>query len=590
MSFDSFTLHLLVSELRDAILDGRIRHVAQTNSFEIILRISTEHGSRNLLISAHPTHARTHLVKQVPKTEERFHFADFLMRHIMRGTITSIEQIGLDRILQIQISPIQSVIEVESKLLIAEFMGKHSNIILVNESTGKILESIKHIDESMSRYRQVLPGLEYMLPPQQQKLDPFSLGKSQFLSLFEDNTKKQTWRVLLTNIDGMSPMIAKEIVARAGVDDTPEALWEAFKEVLDVFKSPRPPLIKGEQIGAHSPQVHVSATDETDVIAASALPLMQFPEMKRLPFESMSEALEYFYQCVILKENIAIQRNALTQTLNKKRAAAENKLTALSEDLHTAENADDIRIKGELIISNLHKIKRGQTEVEVENYYDPNLTKLAIELDPRLSPSDNAQRYFKRYSKAKRSKAVISNLIAENQALLEVIEHYTAELERAKNLPQLLAIRSELVERGWSYSNEKKKRKKKEGDATFRNYLSSDGYQIYVGRNSKENDLLITRIAKKDDMWLHAKHIFGSHVIIRNPEKKPGIPMPTLLEAAQIAAYFSKASKSSHVPVDYTWAKFVVKPKGSKPGFVTYTREKTLYVEPRKPTNLRFYT
>ncbi|MBM3238790.1 fibronectin/fibrinogen-binding protein [Candidatus Poribacteria bacterium] len=581
MSFDSFTLHILVSELRDAILGGRIRHVAQTHSFEIILRIATESGNRDLLISAHPTHARTHFVKQTPKTKERFHFADFLMQHIMRGTITRIEQLGLDRILRIQITPTESVLDVAPKLLIAEFMGKHSNIILVNESTGKILESIKHIDESVSRYRQVLPGLEYVLPPQQQKLDPFSLEKSKFMSLFEDNPKQQTWRVLLNNIDGMSPMIAKEIVARAEVDEKPTALWDAFKEVLDAFKSPRPPLLKGDS--AHSPQARVSTTDETDVVVASALPLIQFPDTKRLYFESMSEALEYFYQCVILKENITAQVNALTQVLNKKRETVENKLTALSEDLRTAENADDIRIKGELIISNLHKIKRGQTEVEVENYYDPNLSKFVIELNPRLTPSDNAQRYFKQYSKAKRSKAVISNLIAENQALLDVIEHYTTELEKAKELEQLLAIRSELAEKGWIASTEKKKQKKQEGDATFRNYLSSDGYRLYVGRNSKENDMLITRIAKKDDMWLHAKHITGSHVIIRNPEKKPGIPMPTLLEAAQIAAYFSKASKSSHVPVDYTWAKFVIKPKGSKPGFVTYTREKTLYVEPKKP-------
>ncbi|MBC8233879.1 NFACT family protein [bacterium] len=573
MSFDSFTLHILVSELRDALLGGRIRHIAQTHSFEIILRISNESGNRDLLISAHPTHARVHLTKQISKTKERFHFADFLMQHIMRGTITRIEQIGLDRILKISISPISSVIEVEPKLLIAEFMGKHSNIILVNENTGKILESIKHIDESMSRYREVLPGLEYVLPPQQQKLDPFSLEQSKFMSLFEDNSKQQTWRVLLNNIDGIGPMIAKEIVTRAAVDETPTALWDAFKEVLEAF-----------QPGAYSPQVHVSATDETDVVAASALPLMQFRETKRLPFESMSEALEHFYQCATIRENIATQINALTQALNKKREAAESKLALLSEDLRTAENADDIRIKGELIISNLHRIKRGQTEVEVENYYDPNLSKFVIDLNPRLTPSNNAQRYFKQYSKAKRSKSVISNLIAENEALLDLIEHYTAELKKAKELKQLLAIRSELAEKGWiSSPNEKKKRKKKEKDTTFRSYTSSDGFQLYVGRNSKENDMLITRVAKKDDMWLHAKHIFGSHVIIRNPEKKPGIPMPTLLEAAQIAAYFSKAGKSSHVPVDYTWAKFVVKPKGSKPGFVTYTREKTLYVEPQKP-------
>lgn len=569
MSFDSLTLRILTSEFRDAILGGRIRHVAQENPHEIILKISTEKDNYNLLISAHPTHARAHLIKLMPKTKKRFHFADFLMQHLMRWKITRIEQITMDRILQIHFSPIKGILDSAPKLLIAEFMGKHSNIILVDESTGKILESIKHIDEEMSRYREVLPGIKYVLPPQQEKLNPFNLEKPTFMSLFED-TKQQTWRVLLNNIDGMSPMLAKEIVARAERDNSQDALWDAFQEVFDVF-----------QDNKHSPQVHVSAEDDTDVIDAAALPLVQFPEAKRLRFDNMNAALEYYYEFITLKEEMVTQRNAMNQVLNKRRAALENKLMALLADSENAENADDFRISGELLLANLHKTQRGQTVLEVENYYDPEQSKFAIELDPRFTPSENAQRYFKQYKKAKRGMNIIRNLISENEALLDIIKYYVAEVEHAESLERLLAIRAELVEKGWISDTGKKAKKQKEG--VFRRYISSNDYHIYVGRNSKENDLLITRIARKDDMWMHAKHIAGSHVIIRNPEKRTGIPMPTLLEAAKIAAHFSKASKSSNVPVDYTWAKFVIKPKGSKPGFVTYTREKTLYVEPEKP-------
>ncbi len=448
-------------------------------------------------------------------------------------------------------------------------MVTYTNITLADDVPGKILESIKHIDEEMSRYREVLPGLEYVLPPQQEKLNPFNLEKSTFMSLFED-TKQQTWRVLLNNIDGMSPILAKEIVARAERNNSQDALWDAFQEVFDVF-----------QDNKHSPQVHVSAEDDTDVIDAAALPLVQFPEAKRLRFDSMNAALEYYYEFITLKEEIVVQRNAMNQVLNKKQVALENKLMALLEDSENAENADDFRISGELLLANLHKTQRGQTVLEVENYYDPEQSKFAIELDPRFTPSENAQRYFKQYKKSKRGMNVIRNLISENEALLDIIKYYVAEVEHAESLKRLLVIRAELVEKGWISDTRKKAKKQKEG--VFRRYISSNDYHIYVGRNSKENDLLITRIARKDDMWMHAKHIAGSHVIIRNPEKRTGIPMPTLLEAAKIAAHFSKASKSSNVPVDYTWVKFVIKPKGAKPGFVTYTREKTLYVEPEKP-------
>jgi len=576
MYFDSLTLRTIVSELRNTILGGTIRHVFQSRPDEIVFKISGTDGNQNLLLSSHSMHARAHLVKRTPKAKERFHFASFLMQHIARGTVKNIEQVGFDRILKIYISPPESLVDISPKVLIAEFMGKHSNIIFVDENSGKILESIKRIDKTMSRFRQVLPGLEYVLPPQREKLKPFGLDYSTFSSALEGDAKKQTWRALLNNIDGMSPALAKEIVARAETEvessgtlqsQNLEVIWEAFKEVIEPFQN-----------DSLSPQVFASPEDETDVLAVAALPLVQFAGSQRLPFSSMSEALECFYDCITLKEETTSQINALKQALKKKREAGENKLVALSEDLATAENAEDFRIEGELLTANLFRLRRGQSEIEVENYYDENMGKIVIKLDPSLSPSDNAQRYFRRYTKAKKSLTVIKNLIAENQSLLDVVAHYESQVEQAGGLERLLKIRKELVEKGWI--SEVGKKRKKERKEDFRIFTSSDGFKIYVGRNNRENELLIKHVAKKDDMWLHAKQIAGSHVIIRNPERKPGIPMPTLMEAAKLAARFSKAGKSSHVLVDYTWAKYVVKPKGTDLGFVTYTREKTLFVDP----------
>ena len=569
MYFDSLTLRAVVSKLRNTILSGRVRHVFQNRPDEIVLKIAGAGGNQNLLLSSHSQHARAHLLKGVPKAKGRFHFASFLMQHIARGTVKHIEQLGFDRILKIYISPPESLTDISPKVIIAEFMGKHSNIILVDENSGRILESIKHIDETMSRFRQVLPGLEYVLPPQREKLNPFNLDYPTFSAALEGDTNKQMWRALLNKIDGMSPVLAKEIIARAETEGKGdfEAIWEAFKEVVEPFQN-----------DILSPQVFVSPADKTDVLAVAALPLVQFSDSQRLPFNSMSEALEYFYGSITRKEETASQINALKQTLKKKREAVENKLVALSEDLAVAENSAGFRIKGELLTANLYRLQRGQTEIEVENYYDENMGKIVIELNPSLSPSDNAQQYFRRYTKAKKGLTVIKNLLAENQSLSDVVSYYESQVEQAGGLEGLLKIRKELVEKGWIAETGKKRKQERKED--FRIFTSSDGFHIYIGRNNKENELLIKHVAKKDDMWLHAKQIPGSHVIIRNPERKPGIPMPTLLEAAKLAARFSKAGKSSHVLVDYTWAKYVIKPKGTKPGFVTYTREKTLFVDP----------
>ena len=585
MSFDSLALHLVTDEFRHTILNGTIRHIEQLNSHSIVLKISQSTTSYFLLISTHSVHARAHLVEHPPKGQSRSHFADFLMKHVMRGKLTAVEQVGLDRILKLTIAPTSDVLETSPKSIIAEFMGKHSNIILVDEASGNILESIKHIDETMSRYREVLPGLTYTPPPQQDKWHPLKLDRGTFVSLVEN--REVGWRFLFNQIDGLSPTLAKEIIARASDCLTPANLWEAYQQVVGYFQSSRsrPQVLieaddSGKQLqseeGANS---HAYLKDGDKVVAVSALKLAQFPNTESRFFETMSEALSAYYDAVTRGEAMQSERNTLRQVLGKMSAALDRKQVSLRQDLANAEQAEDYRIKGELLTANLHHVERGQTAIEVQNYYSPDLSILPIELDPQLSPSENAQQYFKRYTKAKRGVSVIYQLIADNEAEQEVLSAYASEVEAAKGLKELRSIQSEFVKKGW-IKETKRQSKQSESAGAFRKYTSPDGFQIYVGRNSKENDLLLRRIASSRDMWLHAKQIHGSHVIIRNPENKPGIPMPTLLKAAQIAAFFSKAQHSSYVPVDYTWFRYVVKPKGTAPGFVNYTHEKTLHVEP----------
>jgi predicted ribosome quality control (RQC) complex YloA/Tae2 family protein len=598
MSFDSLALHLVVHELHDTILNGQIRHVEQLDRQSITLKVSQKAETYRLLISAHPVQARTHLIERPLKGQEESHFANFLMKHITRGRIAAIEQIGWDRVLKITIELKTDVIESSPRSIIAEFMGKHSNIILIDEATGKILESIKHIDGTLSRYREILPGLHYTPPPRQEKLHPLTLNYEIVASLIE-NQKELNWRFLFNGIDGLSPTLAKEIIVRAGDSPTPNQLWEAYQQIIVPFNPvhSQPQVLIANSLCATSSDQDSSPADavmsepgatlgllndNNELVAVSALQLRQFPHTESIPFETMSEALSAYYDTIARVEAIKLERHTLNQVLDRLSVAIDRKLILLHKDLADSEKADDYRIKGELLTANLHCLKRGQTCVEVQNYYSPKLSPLKIELNPQRSPSENVQQYFKRYTKAKRGLSVINQLIADNKAEQEVLRAYALEVEKASTLEELLAIRSEFAKKGWIKSG-KQGKKKGISETTFRKFTSLNGFQMYVGRNSKENDLLLRRIATARDMWLHAKQIHGSHVIIRNPENRPDIPMPTLLQAAQIAAFFSKARHTSYAPVDYTWARYVVKPKGSAPGFVTYTREKTLYVEPGLP-------
>ena len=566
MSFDSLALRLVTHEFHQTLLGGSIRHIEQANPTTFSFKVGQGAQTHWFCLSAHSVHARTHLIQKPPPGQKQSYFADFLSTHLKHGTITGIEQLGWDRILKITVRPkSDEPIQPSPKAIIAEFMGKHSNIILIDETDDRILECLKHIDETMSRYREVLPGETYALPPQQDKLDPLTLDKETFKELFE--ISDVAWKSLFSKIDGLSPTLAKEIVARS----EKTGLWEAYQQVIAYF-DPKDA----------SPQLIV---DGENPIAATPMPLHQFSNATSQTFDTMSEALTAYYDAITLKEKMVSEKHTLIQALEKQKNLLQRKEKGLYEDLERAEKSDDYRIQGELILANLNKIARGQKQVSLQNYYSPELETLTIPLNPEQTASENAQSYFKKYTKAKRGYSQIQQRLAALEAEQEVLRTYGYKVESADTLETLSRLHAEFTENGYLKTQQRGKHQQEISKGPFRKYISTNGFHIYVGRNSQSNDLLLRQIAKPRDMWLHAKQIHGSHVIIRNPENRPDIPMPTLLQAAQLAAYFSKAHHSSYVPVDYTWARYVVKRKGNVAGYVHYTHEKTLYVEPAVPSS-----
>lgn len=564
MSFDSLTLHHITHELRQFIMGGSIRHIEQANPTSFNFKISNNTETHWLTISAHSVHARAHLIQKPPPGQKQSYFADFLSTHLKHGNIIDIEQLGWDRILKITVQPTtDEPIQPPTKAIIAEFMGKHSNIILIDSSNDRILECLKHIDETMSRYREVLPGENYVFPPQQDKNDPLTINKDKFSELFPST--EVTWKLLFNQIDGLSPTLAKEIMTRSEKTD----LWDAYQQVIVYYdpKSVTPNLL----------------TDGDNPLAAAPLRLQQYPNASSHPYDSMSDALSAYFDAITHKEAMNSEIQTLIQAIEKQKTILNRKETALQRDLEQAEKSEDYRIQGELLLANLHKIRRGQTHTEIQNYYSPELESLTIKLNPELTPSDNAQSYFKKYTKAKRGYSQIQQRLAELDAEQKILNGYEVKIESANTLETLQQLHSEFLDNGY-IKTQRQKKQQVTSDGPYRKYISKNGFHIYVGRNSQSNDLLLREIAKPRDMWLHAKQIHGSHVIIRNPENRPDIPMPTLLQAAQLAAFYSKAHHSSYVPVDYTWARYVVKRKGNVAGYVHYTHEKTLYVEPAVPS------
>lgn len=559
MSFDGLFTRAIVHEIGDSLISGRISKIYQPSKYEILLYIRSKRKNCKLLLSAHPTYARMHITTQAYDTPASPPmFCMLLRKHLEGGIIEEICQDELDRVVHIKIRSRNEIGDESLKTLIIEIMGRHSNIILVDTTTNTILDSLKHVSAAVNRFRTIYPGGTYIAPPSQHKKNPLSIEtKEDFLKPLDFLAGKMD-KQLVNSFSGMSPLLTKEILAISGL--TNEAtLPHAFFKTMEAIKAhhyvPNMVTFKEKEYFYMLPLTHLKGVVKT--------------------FATLGELLDRFFFGKDDRDRVKQQAHDLEKFIQNELAKNEKKIVKLQTTLRDAEKSDHYQLLGELVTANIYAIQKGDTVAEVINYYDENSSTVTIALNPLKTPSENAQAYFHKYQKAKNSIAIVMEQIEKTKEEILYFDSLLQQMESASQ-KDIEEIREELAEEGYLRKRPQKSQKKSTNKPVLDYYKSNDGEEIIVGKNNKQNDYLTHRLARRDEIWLHTKDIPGSHVVIRsmNPSEQ------TLLEAATLAAYFSKAKNSSSVPVDYTKIRYVKKPSGGKLGFVTYDRQQTLYVTP----------
>jgi predicted ribosome quality control (RQC) complex YloA/Tae2 family protein len=579
MAFDGIVLRAVTHELNQTIAGGRIDKIYQPLPRDLLLSIRNRGKNYKLLISANPAYPRIFLSERYrgQNPMEPPMFCMLLRKHFEGGRITAIQQVGNERILLLTVENRDELGDIAQKQLVIEIMGRHSNIILIDPETQRILDGIVHVNYGTSRHREVLPGRTYIAPPEQEKVSPFAETETGYYS--KRREKDISFEKFLVDCySGISPLIGRELAYRHSVADGEpvreqpdngqnphlqmEREWIVFREFLRPLREHQ-----------YSPCLVVDPAGKPKAFSAVALTHLPGNVQK---WDSISACMEQFYQEKSWRDTLRQKAGDLERVLVMELEKARSKIEKFKAAITEAEEADIFRIWGELLTASLYQLEKGQTEARVINFYEEDMPETTIPLDPQLSPQENAQAYFKRYNKSKKSVPILEEQIKLTQEQIAYLESVLQMISTA-GLQDLEEIREELEQEGILKTARKQGGgNKKQSPLQPARFRSSDGIDIYVGKNNKQNDYLTMKMAHSADTWLHTKDIPGSHVIIRSKE----VPSTTLSEAAQLAAYFSKARESSQVPVDYTLIKNVWKPNGAKPGMVLYEAQKTLYVNP----------
>lgn len=499
-------------------------------------------------------------------------FCMLMRKHLSGAKLAGIEQFGFERILHLSFSTYNDLGDPVTLKLAVEIMGRHSNIILIGED-GRIIDSIKRVTEEMSSVRQVLPGMCYEFPPTQDKLSPLDLNFAELERRLENGPARPLSKALLEHLDGVSPIVCRELSFRAAGDLDPVCteLSEAQKERLRETISSVSDALKAETAAPY-----MVCDPEGRPVDFTFLDVRQYGNgVETKPCASFSELLDRYYADRTGADRMKQRSGDLFRFITNLRDRLTRKLEVQRQELAKSAERESLRVCGELIHSNLYALQRGMTSVTVENYYDENRP-LTIKLDPRFTPVQNAQRYYNEYRKADSAEKILKELIEKGENELAYADSVSDLLARARTEDELLAIREELLEQG--YLKNHGNRDRKPPKLPPMEYLSSDGFRILCGRNNLQNDRLTLKDSRKTDLWLHTQKIPGSHTIIAAEDRE--IPERTILEAALVAAYNSKARDSSQVPVDYTEIRNVKKPGGAAPGKVIYDHYKTVYVKP----------
>lgn len=572
MAFDGITVSAIKAEIEDKILGGRIDKVYQPEKDEIILGIRSMGQAYKLLLTSNASNPKFHFTQTNPSNPMTPPLFCMVMRkHLQSGKIIKIEQPDFDRILNIYVESLNELGDYSVKKLVLEIMGRHSNIILTDEN-NTILDCIKHIGHDTSSVREVLPGREYTLPPSQGKINTLELDNNDFNEVLENNPSFEIQSVIYKNYTGISPIAASEICYRANVNgSTPvEALTDIQKEIVfNKFAE----LVEDIKANRFYPESITNEKGKT--IDFSPIEMTQFNGLEIKKYTSISELIESFYANRDFAYRIGQKTQDLRKLITQNIERCIRKKDIQMQTLRSIKNRDELRLKGELLTANIYSIKKGMTTVELPNYYSENQELVAIELDSNKTPSENAQKYYKAYNKAKRTFEALKDQIKSNDEELAYLESVLTSVNNCTDEQDVKEIRRELREEGYVKKVKNQKDKSKKHSVPL-HFISQDGFDIYVGKNNIQNDELTLKFARPRDIWMHTKNIPGSHVII--VANGQTIPDTTLNEGAMLSAFYSKAKNFSKVPVDYTEKKNVKKPNGSKPGFVIYETNKTAYI------------
>ena len=572
MALDGAFLYAVRREM-NCLIGARVEKVHQPARDEIVISLRSREGGHKVLISASADRARVHLTDitvENPKVPPMF--CMLLRKRLGSGKLLAIRQDGLERVLYLDFSCVNELGDVVQLTLACEIMGRYSNLILIDEN-GKIVDSIKRVDAEMSSKRLVLPGMSYEMPPRDDRLNFLETPQDALRAALKAQVGSLP-KVLLGTLEGVSPVLVREwaFYAGRGADcRTEEMDADAYDRLCYAIGRTREMLINGEC------RFTTASTREGQLKDFSFLPLHQYGTLmitREMP--SACTLLDHFYAQRDRVARMKQRANDLFRLLVQTTERIGRRISSQTEELEQCKEKEGLRKQADLISANLYRLKKGDTEAVLEDFYEPDCPSVTIPLDARLTPPQNAQRYYAAYKKACTAEKILAEQIESGREELQYLDSVLDVLTRAETENELEQLRLELAEQGYVRAVRLKGKPPKSLPPL--EYLSADGFIILVGRNNKQNDKLTLKDAEKLDYWLHTQNIPGSHVIIRTEGEEP--PMQTILEAAQLAAYHSKAQTSAQVPVDYCLVKFVKKPAGAKPGMVIFSNQHTVYVTP----------
>lgn len=570
LQLDGISLYACASELQRSLQGGRIERIAQPSRQTVVLTIRAQGHNHRLLLSCEPESPRAHLIETAEKGPEKpFTFLMILRKHLVHARIVEINAPRCDRILQIVCDALDDLDSRVRLTLIAELMGKHSNLILVGPN-GVILDCAKRIPPSVSSLRTVLPGDRYEAPPVQHKQDLLSASFDSLEAALHHPEATALSDALVSGFYGISPYAARYLCRKAGYEADlhapfPEDVCQSIASIL---------LTLQKDLLTHSftPCLLYRGGQKVEGV----FPFLPNDGSEYRSMESMQAAMLAYYEAKRLEKSILRQRTQLTSLLQTRLQKLYKRLQIQQDTLAKSDAFERVRMEGELILAYAYQIPPHQAKIELYDYTQDAMVTLSY--DPALSAQENAQKRFKRYQKLRSASQAAEMQIREIEPEHQYLEGVLFSVQQAETLDQLLDIRHELQEEGLIPPSQEAGRRRQTAQSQPLHFVSTDGIDMYCGRNNAQNDFVTLKLSKSTDTWLHAQGMPGSHVLI----KSSNVPTETLKQAAQIAAFYSKGRRSENVPIDYTLIKYVRKPSGAKPGFVTYTSQKTLFITPEE--------